>query len=264
MGKRVPKLPVASAERIKVTISEDDWKRIEKAYGLKLSPEARRDIHEKTQDFVDHAGFAQNAEPASDARDRISAIAKAADSLRSTLNGGDHDADVYARTLIKKHLRAIKKHLRAIKKRDLLDGGASADTLNGVAENNTYVGDSAEDVVTENANEGIDTDGTLRAISSDMMLLIFASQDALKELNDTTDGGFKEGKAWARWVNELTDIAKARGLPWRVRKDSDNRIPPSPFVELVWELQKNAPYGRGHSQGAVAVAIISARRNRVG
>jgi hypothetical protein len=257
MGKRVPKLPVASAERIKVTISEDDWKRIETAYGLKLSPEARRDIHEKTQDFVDRRGFEQNAEPASAARDRISTIARAADSLRSALNDGDHDADVHARTLIKKHLRAIKK-------RDLLDGGASADTLNGVAENNTYLGDSAEDVVTENANEGIDTDGTLRAISSDMMLLIFASQDALKELNDTTDGGFKEGKAWARWVNELTDIAEARGLPWGVRKDSDNRIPPSPFVELVWELQMNAPYGRGHSRGAVAVAIISARRNRVG
>jgi hypothetical protein len=259
MGKRTPKLPVASAERRKVTISEDDWKRIEKAYGRKLSPEARRDIHEKTQEFVDRAGFEQNAEPVSDACDRISTIARAADSLRSALNDGDHDADVHARTLIKKHLRAIKK-------RDLesLDGGASADTLNGVSENNTYVGDNTGDVMTENANEGINTDDTLRAISSDMMPLIFASQDALKELNDTKDGGLKEGEAWVRWVNELTDIAKARGLRWRVRKDSDNRISPSPFVELVWELQMNAPYGRSHSRGAMAVAITAARRNRVG
>ena len=77
MGRRVPKLPIASAERIKLTISEDDRKRIERAYGLKLSPEVRRDIHEKTQDFVDHAAFEQNAEPVSDARDRISNIATA-------------------------------------------------------------------------------------------------------------------------------------------------------------------------------------------
>jgi hypothetical protein len=126
------------------------------------------------------------------------------------------------------------------------------------------VGDNTGDVMTENANEGINTDDTLRAISSDMMPLIFASQDALKELNDTKDGGLKEGEAWVRWVNELTDIAKARGLRWRVRKDSDNRISPSPFVELVWELQMNAPYGRSHSRGAMAVAITAARRNRVG
>jgi hypothetical protein len=57
MGKRAPRLPVASAERIKVTISDCDWQRIERAYGQKLSPEARRDIHEKTQEFVDRAEF---------------------------------------------------------------------------------------------------------------------------------------------------------------------------------------------------------------
>jgi hypothetical protein len=256
MGKRTPKLPVASAERRKVTISEDDWKRIERAYGLKLSPEARRDIHEKTQDFVDHAAFEQNAEPASDARDRISHIATAADSLRAALNGGDRDADVRALTLIKKYLRAIKQ----------LDDGARAGALNGVADNNTYVGDNTGDVMTENANEGINTDDTLRAISRDMMLLIFASQDALRELNSSTDGGLKIGEAWDRWVNELGAIAKARGLPAGVRKDIDKQHRNSPFVELVWELRHSVPkeYRRAHSRGAVAVAITLARRNRVG
>jgi hypothetical protein len=241
MGKRAPRLPVASAERGRITISDSDWQRLESVYGQKLSPEARRDIHEKTQDFVDHAGFEQNAEPASDARERISAIARAADSLRSVLNDGDHDADVYARTLIKKHLRAIKMRDLWSKRR-------------------------AEDVMTENVKEGIDTDHTLRAISSDMMLLIFASEDALKELNGTEDGGLKEREGWDRWVNELTDIAKARNLRWGVRKDSDKQRRSSPFVELVWELQQSVPkeHRRGHSRGAVAVAITAARRNRVG
>jgi VCBS repeat-containing protein len=151
MGKRAPRLPVASAERIKVTISDRDWRRIESAYGQKLSPEVQRDIHEKTQEFVDRAEFEQNAELASDARDRISIIAKAASSLRSALNDGDHDADVYARTLIKKHLwkqRDAKKQKEgdAVKKRRRKK------------------------------------DDPLRNISSGMMLLIFASQDALREL----------------------------------------------------------------------------------
>jgi hypothetical protein len=61
MGKRAPKLPVASAggveqERRKVVaITDSDWQRIEKAYRQKLLLEARRDIHEKTQEFVDRA-----------------------------------------------------------------------------------------------------------------------------------------------------------------------------------------------------------------
>jgi hypothetical protein len=114
MGKRAPKLPVASAGggeeeewRKVVAITDSDWQRIEKAYRQKLSLEARRDIHEKTQEFVDRAEFEQNAEPVSDARDRITTIIGAASSLRSALDGGDRDADIYARTLIKRHLRKV-------------------------------------------------------------------------------------------------------------------------------------------------------------
>jgi hypothetical protein len=227
MGKHAPKLPRASAERIKVTISDRDWRRIESAYGQKLSPEARRDIHEKTQEFVDRAQFEQNAEPVSDARDRISTIIKAAVSLRSALDGGDHDADVHARTLIKKHLRkegdAIKKKRR--RKKD-----------------------------------------DVRGISSDMRRLIFASQDALKELNNTKGEDFKKGEAWKRWSNELTDIAKAHNLHWRVRKDSDKQSRSSPFVEFIWELQQFVPKTHGrYSKGAVSEAVVKARRrNRVG
>ncbi len=124
MGKRAPRLPVASAggreeeeERRKVVaITDSDWQRIEKAYGQKLSPKVRSDIHEKTQEFVDRAEFEQNAEPRSDARDRITTIMGAASWLRSTIDSGIHDADIYACSLIKKHLwkqRDAKPGMRA-------------------------------------------------------------------------------------------------------------------------------------------------------
>ena len=226
MGKAAPRLPAASAERIKVPISDCDWQRIERAYGQKLSPEGRRDIHEKTQEFVDRAEIEQNAERVSPARDRISTIMRDANSLRSSLDRGDHDADVHARTLIKKHL---KKYLR---------------------------------------KEGDAINDPLRRISSDMGWLIFASEDALKELSDTKGEDFKKGEAWKRWSNELTDIAKAHDLHWRVRKDSDKQKQSrsSPFVELVWELQRSVPKAhRRYSGGALAGAIVGARRqNRVG
>src|SRR5262245_27747850 len=100
MGKRAPKLPVASAERERITISDSDWPRIEKAYGQKLSLKARRDVHEKTQEFVDRAEFEQNAEPVSEARDRITAIIGAASSLRSAIDGGNVASEEERRKIV--------------------------------------------------------------------------------------------------------------------------------------------------------------------
>jgi hypothetical protein len=238
MGKRAPRLPVASAERERITISDSDWQRVESVYGQKLSPGARRDIHEKTQEFVDRAEFERHAERMSDARNRISTIVEAASSLRSALDGGNHDADIYARTLIKKHLRkegAAKKHLRK-------EGDATKKRRRKKRD-------------------------PLRKVSSDMRLLIFRSQDALRELDDTKDQGFSKGEAWDRWIGRLTSIAGKHGLLWRVRKDVVSSDRPSPFVKLVWELQKFVPkaHRRDHSKSALAVAIVAARsRNRVG
>jgi hypothetical protein len=268
MGKRTPRLPVASAgpgdpiasrsantglfrslARPKVAITDRDWQRIEKAYGQKLSLEARRDIHEKTQEYVDRAEFEQNAEPVSDARDRVNAIIEAAGSLRSALDGGDRDADVHARTLIKKHLW---KQSDAEKQKE----GDAIEMSLALA-------------LKFARRRRRKKDALLRNISSDVRRLIFASVDALKELKDVKDQGFSKGEAWGRWIVRLTSIAKAHNLPWRVRKDSDKQSGrhASPFVEFVWELQQLVPktHRRGHSRGAVAEAIVKARRqNRVG
>jgi hypothetical protein len=253
MGKRTPRLPVASAgpgdpiapgsairslARPKVAIADRDWQRIEKAYGQKLSPKARRDIHEKTQKFVDRAEFEQNAEPVSDARDRITTILGAASSLRSAIDSGVHDADIYACSLIKKHLG---KRSEAKKQKE---------------------GDAIK-------RRRRKKDDPLRNISSGVRPLIFASQDALRELDDVKDQGFSKGEAWERWIVRLTSIAEMHGLPWRIRKDSDKQSQQSrisPFLEFVWELQQSVPKAhRRSSRGALAGAIVGARRqNRVG
>ena len=298
MGKRTPRLPVASAgpgdpiasrsantglirslARPKVVITDSDWQRIEKAYREKLSLKARRDIHEATQEFVDRAEFEQNAEPVSDARDRITTIIGAASSLRSAIDSGVHDADIYACSLIKKHLW---KQSEAKKQKE---------------------GDAIK-------RRRRKKDDPLRNISGGVRLLIFASQDALRELDEMPaemtswgwifatwpsrvtftlacscsgwpylsdppsraisprDQGFSKGEAWDRWIVRLTSIAEKHGLPWRVRKDSDKQSDrQSPFVEFVWALQQFVPdaHRLKHSRGAVAGAIVGARRqNRVG
>jgi hypothetical protein len=248
MARFAPKLPVASAgsgegeekRPPKVAITDRDWQSIESAYGQKLSPQARRDIHEKTQEFVDRAEFEQNAERVSDARDRITDIIKAASLLRSALDGGDHDADSHARTLIKRHLR---KQSDAKKQKE---------------------GDAIK-------RRRRKKDDPLRGISSDIRALIFASQDALRELDDAKDQGFSKGEAWDRWIVRLTSIAEKHGLPWRGRKDSDKQkqsgSPVSPFVEFVWALQQFVPdahHRRAHSKGALAKAISEARRKLAG
>jgi len=174
----------------------------------------------------------------SDARDRITTIIGAASSLRSAIDSGVHDADIYACSLIKKHLW---KQSEAKKQKE-------------------------GDAIKRRRRKKRDP---LRNISSDMRLLIFRCQDALRELDDTKDQGFSKGEAWDRWIVRLTSIAEKHGLPWRVRKDSDKQSQQSrisPFVELVWELQQSVPKAhRRSSRGALAGAIVGARRqNRVG
>jgi hypothetical protein len=153
MGKRAPKLPVASAgageeeeKRPRVGITDPDWQRIESAYGQKLSPQARRDIQGRTQKFVDRDEFEQNAEPVSDARDQIAIVIGAASSLR--YRSAESTMPIFTRAASSESIsgsRVAKKQKagHAIKRRRRKDD-------------------------------------PLRNISCDMRLSIFASQDALR------------------------------------------------------------------------------------
>jgi hypothetical protein len=98
-------------------------------------------------------------------------------------------------------------------------------------------------------------------------LLRDACTSALAELDNPKLPGHREGDCWRGWVQNLTYIAKAHGLPTAARTDTDKIAgdKPSPFVALVRELQRLVPAAtarHAHSNDALAKAIQRARRGR--
>jgi hypothetical protein len=92
--------------------------------------------------------------------------------------------------------------------------------------------------------------------------LLGACKSALAELDDPNLPGHREGECWRGWVRELTQIAGQHKLPIGART-TDTPDGPSPFVELVRELQWRAlPEARRHTHSykALAKAIQRARR----
>jgi hypothetical protein len=91
-----------------------------------------------------------------------------------------------------------------------------------------------------------------------------ACELTLQELDRASQYNYwPDGAAWERWVRNLTRIAEASKLPAGARKDVDKNPhgKASPFVELVWALQRFIPaeYVPKKSKDAVAVAIGRAR-----
>jgi hypothetical protein len=82
---------------------------------------------------------------------------------------------------------------------------------------------------------------------------------------DEQFGGFDEVEGWDIFVTNLTELMKSYNLPFKVSKATGAR--PSPFVELIWNLQELLPAKarkHNHSKEALAAAIVQARRRRVG
>jgi hypothetical protein len=91
--------------------------------------------------------------------------------------------------------------------------------------------------------------------------LLDACRVALAELDDPTLPGHREGNCWRGWVRDLMQIAKQHKLPTGTRTDTTDG--PSPFVELVRELQQYVlpeAQRHTHSYEALAKALQRARR----
>jgi hypothetical protein len=97
-----------------------------------------------------------------------------------------------------------------------------------------------------------------------MASFVDATRSATKEIVGAP-GGFVEGPAWDNLIIGLTNVAKARGLPFKASKGLDKTTveEPSDFVRLVRALQDTFPEPSRHHQityAAAAEAICVARR----
>lgn len=104
----------------------------------------------------------------------------------------------------------------------------------------------------------------LRFLGVLMTSVVVACNRALSQLDSPTKRGWRKGEAWQSWVQRLTSILVARGLPTEARKDTDknNTGNPSPFVAFIRELQACIPANfrwSTQSCGALAKSIYEAR-----
>jgi hypothetical protein len=125
MVKRIPKLPIATVSgRPQLLLSNDDWQRIEKAYGSPLRVEVREQIVEATRTFLISGEAEVIARPLAEASQRLAEIRKAAIQLRNVLindaPNDEWDSRHHAHHLINRFL-----NFGAIKDRDR---GALPDT----------------------------------------------------------------------------------------------------------------------------------------
>jgi hypothetical protein len=107
----------------------------------------------------------------------------------------------------------------------------------------------------------------LRFLGMLMTSAVVTCNQVLNHLDNPTNHGWQEGETWQLWVQELTSILTAQGLPTGARKDTDKNKTgkPSPFVALIRELQKCIPatFRRSsQSDGALAKSIHESRQAR--
>jgi hypothetical protein len=104
-----PTIPIATLSRgdPKLSISNDDWRRIELAYGHAVPMTAREQIRGQTLTFLFFVEGEQVARPISEAKDRILQLKEAAKAFQETAfdnpQDSGRDARVYADHLVKRY-----------------------------------------------------------------------------------------------------------------------------------------------------------------
>jgi hypothetical protein len=233
VARRARRLPIASAGGAPdFAISQADWHRIERAYGVRLSENVRAAVDEVTKGFVRWEVFERKAEPMAKAQRLIKTLERAAGDFQNAMLRGDSDAARYGRLLISKHFQEPR----------LSEKPSLFYSLNAVL---TSFRSACAIALRE-----LEPPPSTRGLLGD-----FGAMPS-----------FKEGEQWALWIRRLTEIADDNSLPSRVRKDAGNKSKSdkqSPFTLFVWELQKCLPQGCKYStqsKSALAKAIVKGRR----
>jgi hypothetical protein len=109
MARFAPTIPIAtlSGGDPEFSISNDDWRRIELAYGHAVPRTAREQIHGATHTFLLFVEVEQAARPISEARDRLLQLKKAAAVFQTVVFDNPQDSGwdsrVYADRLVKRY-----------------------------------------------------------------------------------------------------------------------------------------------------------------
>jgi len=237
MARVAPTIPIATLTGgdPKLSISNEDWQRIECAYGHAVPTTAREQIQGATLTFLFFVEGEQAARPVSEARDRVERLNKA--------------ALVFQKAVFDSNPQDISR-----------DSRVYADHLVGRYFDDERIGGPEQ---------------RLRSLGLVMTSLIVACRRALADLKNPTNYRPPKGGTWRNWVCSVTKIAEAYQLPTEVRKDTtkskdtdgSGRFKPSPFVALIGALQDCIPerYRQStHSGIALSEAIARARRTRSG
>jgi hypothetical protein len=100
-----------SSGDLKLSISNDDWQRIESAYGHAVPTNARERIHGAMLEFLRFVEAEHFAHPVSEARKRVERVKKAATEFKTAIFEQDIglDARTYANHLIKLHFKDARR-----------------------------------------------------------------------------------------------------------------------------------------------------------
>ena len=109
MGKRAPTLPVSRKRSAPndFALSDDDWRRLETAYGRQLIAGVRAAILAATKTFLSYEEAERTVEPRSDAKKWAKTCKAAADKLwrAMTISSKERDAPAFAQGLVAESFR---------------------------------------------------------------------------------------------------------------------------------------------------------------
>jgi len=110
--KRVRPIPLVSGQSIQWKLDDFNWKKLEVAYGERLSPSARRSVLEATQAYLAFFSRERHAEPVQLSIDRVKDLKECAESFRQTLGvQNESNSHVFASHHIE--LQFSNPHLKA-------------------------------------------------------------------------------------------------------------------------------------------------------
>jgi uncharacterized membrane protein YccC len=229
---RAAKVPFSSGEHRDFAIPECAWSRIEASYGRELPSSARDQFSKATAHYVDMAAAEQAAPSALPARDRLVRLRKLATDLHAELDERNSFAagrpEFYADQLIYFHLQ---------------HPGATTEALRPGREHLL-----------------------LAPVAGDLQRFIAACDAAASEMEATSKPGYwREGSAWNNWIDALSRIAEAHGLPTAATetiKIAADEL--SPFVPFVAALQETLPAELRRSTGSLVALTGSIKRARKG